>query len=117
MDASMCPAPGARLLASCVRTGGMPEQDTDGRHLGCDRSVSAMSVDESHWQAIQQREDAAFRYGVRSTRIYCRPTCPSRRPNRDNVVLFDSAAEAEDRKSTRLNSSHANISYAVFCLK
>src|SRR3712207_8889888 len=26
-------------------------------------------------------------------------------------------AEAKDRKSTRLNSSHANISYAVFCLK
>src|SRR3712207_6941673 len=27
------------------------------------------------------------------------------------------AGEAIDRKSTRLNSSHANISYAVFCLK
>src|SRR3712207_7221383 len=27
------------------------------------------------------------------------------------------AVHAEDRKSTRLNSSHANISYAVFCLK
>src|SRR3712207_8737684 len=27
------------------------------------------------------------------------------------------AARQEDRKSTRLNSSHANISYAVFCLK
>src|SRR3712207_6923409 len=27
------------------------------------------------------------------------------------------AGELEDRKSTRLNSSHANISYAVFCLK
>src|SRR3712207_8037742 len=27
------------------------------------------------------------------------------------------AVPAEDRKSTRLNSSHANISYAVFCLK
>src|SRR3712207_7010295 len=27
------------------------------------------------------------------------------------------AAEGADRKSTRLNSSHANISYAVFCLK
>src|SRR3712207_9305524 len=26
-------------------------------------------------------------------------------------------ADPEDRKSTRLNSSHANISYAVFCLK
>src|SRR3712207_7473939 len=27
------------------------------------------------------------------------------------------AGEQQDRKSTRLNSSHANISYAVFCLK
>src|SRR3712207_6932919 len=29
----------------------------------------------------------------------------------------DAAGDGEDRKSTRLNSSHANISYAVFCLK
>src|SRR3712207_9011091 len=29
----------------------------------------------------------------------------------------EDADEGEDRKSTRLNSSHANISYAVFCLK
>src|SRR3712207_7231099 len=35
-----------------------------------------------------------------------RPTGPVRR-----------RADAVDRKSTRLNSSHANISYAVFCLK
>src|SRR3712207_7223146 len=33
-------------------------------------------------------------------------------PQREN-----SALSCEDRKSTRLNSSHANISYAVFCLK
>src|SRR5947209_16650932 len=32
-------------------------------------------------------------------------------------VTFASAVSGEDRKSTRLNSSHANISYAVFCLK
>src|SRR3712207_8514498 len=31
--------------------------------------------------------------------------------------LEDAARLAQDRKSTRLNSSHANISYAVFCLK
>src|SRR3712207_7860908 len=31
------------------------------------------------------------------------------------VVAFEGISE--DRKSTRLNSSHANISYAVFCLK
>src|SRR3712207_7268226 len=31
--------------------------------------------------------------------------------------FFGKEAMSEDRKSTRLNSSHANISYAVFCLK
>src|SRR5258707_11035234 len=36
-----------------------------------------------------------------------------RRHGRGDVA----AARARDRKSTRLNSSHANISYAVFCLK
>src|SRR3712207_7571841 len=35
-----------------------------------------------------------------------------------NVVNWDEAERRyQDRKSTRLNSSHANISYAVFCLK
>src|SRR5947209_9632459 len=34
-----------------------------------------------------------------------------------NVLLVLLADENTDRKSTRLNSSHANISYAVFCLK
>src|SRR3712207_6866381 len=32
-------------------------------------------------------------------------------------LLADQHLEDPDRKSTRLNSSHANISYAVFCLK
>src|SRR3712207_8019813 len=36
---------------------------------------------------------------------------------RDTIPLPPPAAYARDRKSTRLNSSHANISYAVFCLK
>src|SRR3712207_7422310 len=33
------------------------------------------------------------------------------------IVEHEDAVRREDRKSTRLNSSHANISYAVFCLK
>src|SRR3712207_8426026 len=33
------------------------------------------------------------------------------------LAAFGSADYSRDRKSTRLNSSHANISYAVFCLK
>src|SRR3712207_7779689 len=35
----------------------------------------------------------------------------------DVASVSDSSNEKVDRKSTRLNSSHANISYAVFCLK
>src|SRR3712207_7020124 len=34
-----------------------------------------------------------------------------------SVGFFETHREFLDRKSTRLNSSHANISYAVFCLK
>src|SRR2546430_13462824 len=33
------------------------------------------------------------------------------------TVVFDSGGISRDRKSTRLNSSHSQISYAVFCLK
>src|SRR5690348_18053877 len=36
---------------------------------------------------------------------------------RDRHGRRDSAVQAQDRKSTRLNSSHPSISYAVFCLK
>src|SRR6202008_5124850 len=42
------------------------------------------------------------------------PRCP---PPRRRHLLGRDAGLAGDRKSTRLNSSHANISYAVFCLK
>src|SRR3712207_7212866 len=35
----------------------------------------------------------------------------------DGTTRFQGYSKAKDRKSTRLNSSHANISYAVFCLK
>src|SRR3712207_8060741 len=43
-------------------------------------------------------------------------------PRRKSVISTgrgarQSTSEEKDRKSTRLNSSHANISYAVFCLK
>src|SRR3712207_6890621 len=35
----------------------------------------------------------------------------------DRKLIHQTAWKVQDRKSTRLNSSHANISYAVFCLK
>jgi AraC family transcriptional regulator of adaptative response/methylated-DNA-[protein]-cysteine methyltransferase len=50
------------------------------------------------WQAIMQRDrnaDGRFVFAVRSTKIYCRPSCPSRRPHREHVVFFAQTADAE----------------------
>ncbi len=50
------------------------------------------------WEAVLLRDkskDGVFVYAVRSTGIYCRPTCPSRRPARQNVVFFQEPSAAE----------------------
>jgi AraC family transcriptional regulator of adaptative response/methylated-DNA-[protein]-cysteine methyltransferase len=51
-----------------------------------------------YWQAVQSRDaayDDQFVYAVKTTGIYCRPTCPSRRPHRHNVEFFQSCEDAE----------------------
>jgi len=50
------------------------------------------------WQALCDRDpgyDDRFVFAVRSTRIFCRPSCPARRPRRDGVSFFSTAADAE----------------------
>ncbi len=50
------------------------------------------------WQQVLARDAAAdgqFVYAVKSTGIYCRPSCPSRRPERKNVSFFPAPAQAE----------------------
>ena len=50
------------------------------------------------WESVLNRDPSAddrFLYGVTTTGIYCRPSCPSRRPNRDNVAFFSSVEAAE----------------------
>ena len=50
------------------------------------------------WESVLHRDPTAddrFLYAVTTTGIYCRPSCPSRRPKRDNVAFFSSAAAAE----------------------
>jgi AraC family transcriptional regulator, regulatory protein of adaptative response / methylated-DNA-[protein]-cysteine methyltransferase len=58
----------------------------------------ASSTDDPRWHAVMARESSAedaFVYAVRTTGIYCRPTCASRRPRRENVVFFDEWVTAE----------------------
>jgi len=50
------------------------------------------------WRAVLARDrdaDGRFVYAVRSTGIYCRPSCPSRKPHRDRVEFFETPADAE----------------------
>jgi AraC family transcriptional regulator of adaptative response/methylated-DNA-[protein]-cysteine methyltransferase len=70
--------------------------------------------EESYWQAVQTRDagaDGMFFYAVRSTGIYCRPTCPSRRPRRDQVLFFqqpDAAEQAGFRPCLRCSPHKAS---------
>jgi AraC family transcriptional regulator of adaptative response/methylated-DNA-[protein]-cysteine methyltransferase len=66
-----------------------------------DRAGSGITgdmTDDPRWQAVLAREDRDdFVYAVRTTRVYCRPSCPSRRPRPDNVAFFPHGADAEDQ--------------------
>ena len=53
---------------------------------------------EIYWKAVQNNDtrfNGAFVYGVSSTRIYCKPSCSSKLPKRENVQFFDDLNKAE----------------------
>jgi AraC family transcriptional regulator, regulatory protein of adaptative response / methylated-DNA-[protein]-cysteine methyltransferase len=55
---------------------------------------------EIYWKAVQNNDakyNGAFVYGVTSTKIYCKPSCSSRTPKRENVQFFDDFNKAETR--------------------
>lgn len=72
-------------------------------------------VREDWWQAVLSRSnrfDGTFVYGVRSTGIYCRPSCSARRPRRDQVIFFrmpEAAEEAGFRPCRRCRPAEAVI--------
>jgi AraC family transcriptional regulator of adaptative response/methylated-DNA-[protein]-cysteine methyltransferase len=60
-------------------------------------TAAAARIPATTWQAIETRDarfDGQFVYGVTSTGVFCRPTCPSRRPRRDRVRVFAAPVEA-----------------------
>jgi AraC family transcriptional regulator, regulatory protein of adaptative response / methylated-DNA-[protein]-cysteine methyltransferase len=57
-------------------------------------------IDNRRWQAVLDRDislDGAFVFGVSSTGIFCRPSCPAKRPRRDNVSFYDDPLQAEEQ--------------------
>lgn len=60
--------------------------------------VTVASDDAARWTAVERRDaalDGQFVFAVRTTGVYCRPSCPSRRPRRENVSFFSDPAAAE----------------------
>lgn len=65
---------------------------TDPTHLD-----TSWTSDDQRWAAVTRREpqaDGAFFYAVKTTGVFCRPSCASRQPRRENVVFFTDAAAA-----------------------
>lgn len=67
--------------------------------MNSDRERDMAPVDaQTAWNAVlahDRRYDGRLVYAVSSTRVYCRPSCPSRRPVRHRVSFFSSSQEAE----------------------
>jgi AraC family transcriptional regulator, regulatory protein of adaptative response / methylated-DNA-[protein]-cysteine methyltransferase len=55
-------------------------------------------TDEARWQALvnkDERADGLFWFSVKTTGVYCRPSCPARLPKRENVIFYLSLEDAE----------------------
>jgi AraC family transcriptional regulator, regulatory protein of adaptative response / methylated-DNA-[protein]-cysteine methyltransferase len=62
------------------------------------RTGPSLGGDDARWEALRRRDrnaDGAFYYAVRTTGVYCRPSCGSRLPRRGNVAFYTTPAEAE----------------------
>jgi AraC family transcriptional regulator of adaptative response/methylated-DNA-[protein]-cysteine methyltransferase len=60
--------------------------------------IGRVADETSCWRAVELRDaawDGRFVYAVRSTGVYCRPSCPSRRPRRSQVVFYPVPEAAE----------------------
>ena len=69
------------------------------------------SADSPRWHAVQTRSrasDGQFVYAVSSTGIYCRPSCPSRRPRRDRVAFFETPEGAREAGFRACKRCHPN---------
>src|SRR5258707_2135133 len=95
--------------------------------LACSRSIDSAREDEGDGGLAASDRIGHRRGGFGSVARDCALANGTGEPGRAGadaaglpgkpVVFCSGAGGGGDRKSTRLNSSHANISYAVFCLK
>ena len=81
----------------------------------------SFSTEDARWQAVQTRDataDGTFYYSVRTTGVYCRPSCASRPALRENVAFHPTCAAAEAAgfrpcKRCRPNEARAAVHFAI----
>jgi AraC family transcriptional regulator of adaptative response/methylated-DNA-[protein]-cysteine methyltransferase len=72
-------------------------QITNGRNND-GRTKEDQPNDDQRWNAVVARDsahDGGFVFAVASTGVYCRPSCPARRPRRENVTFYSRPEQAE----------------------
>jgi AraC family transcriptional regulator of adaptative response/methylated-DNA-[protein]-cysteine methyltransferase len=83
------------MLVSCSKQRLVAER---GDFRSLDASGDQAMQEATMWQAVLERDracDGEFVFAVRTTGVYCRPSCPARRPRRENVCFFERPAQAE----------------------
>ena len=71
---------------------------TTGAILDQGQQLEMAYLDQRRWEAVAGRDathDGEFVFAVTSTGVYCRPSCPAKRPRRENVEFFRQPDEAE----------------------
>ena len=85
------------------RDRGDRREDNMYKNFSADSAVSAFEERSEHlnaaacWNAVLSHDksaDGLFVYGVKSTGVYCRPSCASRRPRRDRVAFYETTGAA-----------------------
>jgi len=81
-----------------MATNAILAQDTAMKRNPKPIAPTAAPVDTGRWQAVLDRDasqDGTFVFAVSSTGIFCRPSCPAKRPRRENVSFFRDVLAAE----------------------
>lgn len=95
---SPTPTPETLPTPRTPRVRSVPRSGPHDRHRRPHHAQSRFPTEGDRWDAVRLRAadaDDAFVYAVRTTGVFCRPTCRSRRPLRRNVRFFDSPRDAE----------------------
>src|SRR3984885_9229278 len=90
------------LTIACTSPSGILAENTERQmeiaQLNSKKTANRRSGDEVSWNAVVARDsgrDGEFVFAVSSTGVYCRPSCPARRPRRENVTFFSRPDHAE----------------------